>query len=172
MLELLIALFLVGVCALPLAQLPMKALQEETRSAYRMQLHRLADIAFAEFKEKIYQQEIPWKEICSPREAKSIFIPKEPAKVDFEPLRPRTFERKATFYSVGKKAKNGEEIRKVTFQVAFKTKEKKFLLFRGKKNRYAPSVFTYQIIVVKPSPAEQTPLEIAPANPPKGQAVG
>src|ERR1043165_9034517 len=87
MLELLIALFLVGVCALPLAQHPMKALQEETRSAYRMQLHRLADIAFAEFKEKIYQQEIPWKEICSPREAKSIFIPKEPAKVDFEPLR-------------------------------------------------------------------------------------
>src|SRR5262249_48145107 len=68
------------------------------------------------------------------------------------------------FYSVGKKGKTGEEARMVTFQVSFKVKEK-FLLFRGKRNRYAPSVFTYRMLVVKSSPTEQTPLGIAPTKP-------
>lgn len=135
-----------------------------------MQFHHYADLAFAEFKEKIYQQEIPWKEICSPREAKSDFRLEKPA---IDPIGGRTFERKATFYSVGKKGKKGEEVRLVTFSISFKTKEKKFSLFRGKKDRYAPCSFTYKMLVVKSSLDEQQqPLEIPPTTPPKGQAVG
>ena len=37
MLEMLIAVVLVGLCALPLAQIPMRALQQEYHSAYRLQ---------------------------------------------------------------------------------------------------------------------------------------
>ncbi len=170
MLELLIALFLVGICALPLAEIPMKALTEETKSAYRMQMHRLADLTYAEFKEKLYKQEIPWKEICSPQNSKANF-PVKSATVAFEPLGSRTFSQSADFHSVGKKGKNGEEIRLVTLKVAFKTK-KKFMLFQGGKKRSAPCVFTYQTLVVKSSPTEQPSLEIAPTNPPKGQALG
>jgi hypothetical protein len=173
MLELLIALFLVGLCALPLAEIPMKTLRDEISSAYRMQFHHYADLAFAEFKEKIYQQEIPWKQICSPREAKSAF---KLEKTLIDPIGGRAFERKATFYSVGKKGKKGEEIRLVTFIVSFKTKEKRFSLFRGKKGvkkeRYAPCSFTYKMLVVKSSLEEQQPLELPPTTTPKGQAVG
>ncbi len=173
MLELLIALFLVSICVLPLAEIPMRALKEETKSAYRMQFHHYADLAFAEFKEKIYRQEIPWKQICSPNEAKSEFRLEKPA---FDSIGGRKFERKATFYSVGKKGKKGEEVRLVTFKISFKMQEERFSLFRGKKNekkdRYAPRSFTYKMLVVKSSPGEQQPLEIPPTTPPKGQALG
>lgn len=171
MLELLIGLFLVGIVVLPLAQIPMKALKEQTKSAYRMQLHHYADLAFAEFKEQLYRQEISWKQICSPRNDKS-FFELESVTIDLDSLKPRTFERTATFFSIGKKGKKGEDIRLVTFKVSFTTNEKKFRLFRGeKKDRNAPSSFTYKLVVVKSGPEEQRPLEIAPTNPPQGQTA-
>ena len=173
LLEMLIGLFLVSLCALPLVQLPMKALKEEIGSAYRIQWHRCADLTFAKFKEKIYRQEISWKEIASPRKTPSVF-PVDPVTISFKPIGSRTYPCKASFYSVGKKGKNGEEIRLVTFTVSFITKEK-FLFFRGgknKKNRSAPAVFTYQLLIIKPTLNEQPPLESAPTNPPKGQALG
>jgi hypothetical protein len=148
----LIALFLAGMCALPLARLPMQALQEETKSAYRMQMHRLADLAFAKFKEKLYQEEISWKEITSPRGKKALIVldDKGIVEVGFKPLGIRKFIRKCTLYSVGKKGKSGEELRLATFQVKFTPQEKKYPLFGKSK---AP-VFTYQILITKSNPAE------------------
>jgi hypothetical protein len=146
MLELMIALFLVLTCALPLAQLPLKALKEETKSAYRIQIHRLADLAFAQFKEKLYRQEISWQELSSPSNDRAVFVT-DTVTVGFEQLGAQKFHRKATFYSIGKKGQREEEWRLVTFKVNFKPQEKKYPLFRNKTGSKASSTLTYQVLV-------------------------
>ena len=55
LLELLIALVLVGTIALPLAQLPMQATQEQLKSLQRSQSQRLADNGLPKLKEKLYK---------------------------------------------------------------------------------------------------------------------
>lgn len=155
MLELMIALFLVGTFALPLARLPMHAMHEEFKSAYRMQAQRLADLRFAEFKEKIYRQEIPWKDIIKTREEK-FKLPNEDVEVSFEPLGKRKFLIEKTLHSVGKKTKEGEEYRLATLRVKISPQEIKFKLFRTKKGRVRSRVYTYQTLICKSAvPAAQ-----------------
>ncbi|MGC2594776.1 MAG: hypothetical protein WA347_00670 [Rhabdochlamydiaceae bacterium] len=152
-----IALFLVGMCALPLAQLPMKALTEVTKSSHRMQMHRLADFAFSQIKEKLYQQEISWKEITNPRGKKAIVLDDgKIVEVGFKPLGKRKFIRKCTLHSVGKKGKSGEESRLVTFEVKFTPQDKKYPLFGKDKAGKAKAgpVFIYKIFVTKSNSPE------------------
>jgi hypothetical protein len=146
MLELLIALFLVGTYALPLAQLPMKAIREQMKSCYRMQIQRLADLAFAEVKEKLYRQEISWKEISRPATDKATILD-DTIEVSLEPLGTRRFYREGTLHSVGKKGKEGEEWRLITFRVLFKPQDKHFKIFRGKKGVKSSHIFTYRALV-------------------------
>jgi hypothetical protein len=168
-----IGLYLVALCALPLAQLPMKALKEETKSAYRMQMHRFADLAFAQVKEKLYRQEISWKQISSPSHHPAILF-EDTITVGFEPLGSRQFNRKGTLHSVGKKAQNGEEWRLITFKVTFRPREKKYQLFFNKNGTKASScTFIYQALVNKSNPAVQAPAQtelikdITPESPKK-----
>ncbi len=106
MLELLIALFLVAACALPLAQLPIKAAQEEFNCAYRMHAERLADLAFAKVKEKLYGQEISWEEICSPR-GKGAQVFEDTVSVDIESQNVKKFIRRSTLLRRARKSKTG-----------------------------------------------------------------
>lgn len=163
MLELMIALLLVGACALPLSQFPMRAIQEEYKSAYRMQAQRLADLAFADFKEKLYKEGIPWKEISRARKDKTIVL-NDVVEVSFEPLGKRKFLRLGTLHSVGKKAQNSDEWRLATFRVKITPQQKGFKLFRTKKSSVASRIFTYQVFISKTSaPATPTP---SPETPP------
>ena len=156
MLELLIGIFLFGVCASPLIRLPLKALREETKNAYRMQMHRYADIAFSEVKEKLYRQEISWKEISSPANNPKV-LPEEKIIIDLsKELGKRTFDRKVTLHSVGKKGQNGEEYRLATVKVTFKPQEKKSDLFRVKKgSKISSRTFIYKVFIKKAGVAEQ-----------------
>jgi hypothetical protein len=159
LLELMIGLYLVSLCALPLAQLPMKTLKEEIKSAYRMQMHRFADLAFAQIKEKLYRQEISWKQISSPSDDPTILM-EDTITIAFEPLGSRKFNRKGTLHSVGKKAKSGEEWRLITFKVKFKPQEKKYKLFFNKKgSKVSSRTFIYQVLVSKSNPEEQSKTE-------------
>jgi hypothetical protein len=168
MLELMIALLLVTLCALPLAQLPTKALLEETNAAYRMQLHRYADLAFAEFKEQLYQQGIPWEKICSLKKAP---IPTLEGNVTiaFAARGEQVFHRTATLKSVGKKGKNGEECRLVTCDITFKSLQKSLWLTRTKKKGVTKPLrtFTYRLLVKKAGLVAEAPQESAPPNPVK-----
>jgi hypothetical protein len=148
LLELLIALFLVGSCALPLACFPMRAIQEEIKSAYRMEMPRLADLAFAEFKEKLYYQEFPWDMIASSSENKATVID-DFAEISIDPVGLKKFKRTATMHSIGKKGKQGEEWRLVTFIVKFQPVAGKLKFFQGKKRNKKGCVFTYQVILEK-----------------------
>ena len=150
MLELMIALCLVATCALPLAQLPKRVIQEEFHSAYRLQAQRLADLAFAEIKEKLYQEKISWKEICSPRGEGSCVLD-QIADAPFGRLGVRKFLCKATLHSVGKTGKGSEEFRLATARVTVTPQESGLKLFRTKKNRVRSRIFTYQILLSKPT---------------------
>ncbi len=162
MFELMIALFLVGSFALPLARFPMQAIQEEFKSAYRMQAQRLADLAFAEIKEKLYKNEIPWKEIIKPRNNKAVVLNDFP-EVAFDPLGKRTFSRQATIHSIGKMGKDSEEWRLATVRVKITPQEKKLKLFRSKKNLVKSRIYTYQILINKSLPTPPAIAEVPPA---------
>lgn len=161
MLELMIALFLVGLCALPLAQFPTRAAKEEYNSAYRMQAQRLADLAFAEVKEKLYRQEISWKTISSAQSAKSI-IPIDAMDVSIDPPYKKKFSRQATIYSVGKKTQNAEQWRLATIRIKITPQQKGIKLFRSKKSTAASRVFTYQVLINKAPISETTPSTLEP----------
>lgn len=143
----LIALFLIGSYALPLAHFPMRAIQEEIKSYYRMELHRLGDLAFGEFKEKLYVKEIPWEAIAhSANDRAKIFD--DIVELSIDPIGTRKFKRVATMYSVGKKDREGVEWWLVTFRVKFSPVENRFKLFRAKSNS---RFFTYQVLLEKTS---------------------
>jgi len=171
MLELMIALFLVSIYVLPLAQLPMKALREEINTSYRMQLHRYADLAFAEFKEQLYRQKIPWEKLCN---TSSENMSVENVEISFAALGKRTLIRTVTLRSVGKKGKNTEEWRLVTFKVTFKSQEKKLWLTRTKKGNPKPAcTFEYRLLVGKAGLAAPPPPapELDPPKPVKEIAL-
>jgi hypothetical protein len=165
MFELMIALFLVGSFALPLAQFPMGAVQEEYKSAYRMQAQRLADLAFTNVKERLYKKEISWKEIAKPRKDK-VLILDDVAEVSFEPLGKRKFTRQATLYSIGKAGKNSEEWRLATVRVKITPQEKRIKLFRSKEKPVKSRIYTYQVLISKSSAANLDIAESTPKNPP------
>lgn len=144
----------------------MRAIQEEVRSAYRMQAQRLADLAFAEIKEKLYRNEIPWKQIAQPSQEKTVVL-EDVVEVAIEPLGKRKFVRRGTLHSVGKKAQNGDEWRLATFRVEIKPLEKGMKLFQGKKNPRTSKSFIYQVLVGKTSAPAAAPVlpEGAPTGP-------
>jgi len=155
LLELLIALFLIGMCALPLARLPMKALQEEMNSAYRMHAQRLADLAFATLLEQLYTQEIPWKQIESPWKNRKVVL-EDRVTVFIKSLGKKEFVRRATLHSVGKKSKEGDPWHLVTFRITIGSAEKESKTFRK------PPLFTYQVLVGKSAlPPTTTPAPAA-----------
>jgi hypothetical protein len=149
MLELMIALCLVATCALPLVQFPKRVIQEEFHSAYRLQAQRLADLAFAQIKEKLYREKISWKEICSPKGEGSTVL-EETLKAPFGRLGTRTFLCKGTLHSVGKTGKGQEEFRLATLRVTITPEQRGLKLFRTKKNRVASKTYTYQMLLSKP----------------------
>lgn len=145
-----IGIFLICFCVFPLVRLPTRALNEETKIAYRVQLHRFADLSFAKIKEMLYRQEISWKDLS--RTSKEAAVPiDDTIAISLEPLGSRKFQRKVLLYSVGKKDQEGEEWRLVTVKVKFKP------LFLNKGESKAPRTFTYQVLVNQSNPAAQSP---------------
>lgn len=153
LLELLIGLFLVSMCALPLVRLPMRTLQEETKSAWRMMMHRYADLAYAQIREELYTRKIDWEILSTPRKEKAVVLDDE-ITIDMAHLGKRTFKRKGYLWSVGKKDKENKELRLVTFQVQFQTVNR-FKLFRSKSKQTLSTPYTYQLLAEEQKPAPQ-----------------
>ncbi len=156
LLELLIAITLIGTLALPVVNFPLQALREEIKSIYRIETQRLADKTFAEFKADLYSQKIRWEDLAQPRKNK-VKILDDLIQLSLEPLSPRKFKRKATVHSCLRE-QEGQQWRLVTFYVTFAPCDKQTPLFRGqfaakkdkRKKRIPESyIFTYQVVVGK-----------------------
>jgi hypothetical protein len=148
MIELLIALFLVTACVLPLARFPFLAAQEEFNSAYRLQVQRLADLACADIQEQLCKEEILWKDIIRSEKDKATVLDNK-VTISFDPLGKRTFSVLGTLHSVGKKGPNGEEWRLATVSVNIEPLKKEVKLFRTKKRIMTARIFTYQLLIHK-----------------------
>ncbi len=147
LLELLIGLFLLSTCALPLVHLPMQTLQEAVKSAWRIQMHHYADLAFAEIKEKVYTRQVEWDEMTAPRAQKNLILDDEVAYC-LPVTGRRTFCRKGYLHSVGKKNNEGKEFRLVTCTIAFQTKDR-LRLFKLRKRKRDTVSYVYQFTVEK-----------------------
>lgn len=73
LLETIIALFLITICLLPIAQNPIFFLKSQIISLEKMDLERIADLSFSEIKEKLYKNEIPFDEIIKNEEKSKLY---------------------------------------------------------------------------------------------------
>lgn len=65
LLEILIALAITSLAALPLALSPIHALQKEREMLEEIEYGRIADYSFSDIKEMLLQNSIPWEELSS-----------------------------------------------------------------------------------------------------------
>lgn len=87
LLEIMIAIALVSLCALPLALSPLQTLKKEIELLEKLECERIAEVSFAEIKEELLRNEIPWKELSTSKKEKNI-----------NPLRPYTFSLRGIGY--------------------------------------------------------------------------
>lgn len=70
LLEVLIALFLVTLCIIPLVREPLRMLKKEMAKIEEMEKERLADYVYSQLREKFLKNEIPWSQIPKKKEIK------------------------------------------------------------------------------------------------------
>lgn len=137
--EILIAFFLVALCAVPLVRQPLQFYRSEMKSLEQLERERLADWTFTEIKEKLLKTEIPWKKIPA-KGNKSPAFSLPSATIQIPGCRAKQIERTFTLSCTGEKKGLHEEIyRSLLISVDFLPD-----LFSKK-----PSHYTYRVIVQK-----------------------
>ena len=148
LLELLIALSLFTLCILPLVELPFKALSEEIKSCQRMQLQRLADLAFADIEAQLFQNQISWDELSCKRNEKTQLI-KDIQAVQLKGIGKRDFARTCNIWtSRTKEGKNQEQHRLITIELEYKSINDPHF-FPTIKSSTNKAVFRHQVYVLR-----------------------
>jgi hypothetical protein len=145
LLEVLIALTLVMLCAFPLIVKPLYNYRYEMQALEEMERERLADWTFSEIKEQMLKAAIPWEKLPSHNVTTGPFS-MEPAAIQVPGRAAKRIERSYTLFGKGKKVGvKGEVYRmiyvKIVFDPVLPKKEK---------------TYTYRLIAQKlprPSPA-------------------
>lgn len=139
LLEILIAIFLVSLCLIPLIQTPIRSYRNEFRLLEEIERDRLADWTFSEIKEKLLKNEFPWENFPTPTLTTRPFSLPD-ATLQIPGLPTKTIQRKFSF-KCGKKGEKvgpkGEIYRLVTLSIHFspsppKAKEYSYRLFLRK----------------------------------------
>ena len=73
LLEVLIAVSLISLCAVPLVVRPLQIYRAEMNLLWEIEGERLADWSFSEIKEKLLKNEIPWKKLPDKEEKELSF---------------------------------------------------------------------------------------------------
>jgi len=139
LLEVLVALTLVILCAVPLILKPIQVYRAERFFLEEVEGERLADLTFSEIKEKLLNNEIAWEKIPDMNQTSSPF--KLPPGTLFVPGRaPKRVERTYTLRCKGeKKGLNGETYKMIHVKVEFSPE-----LSRRKKKENA---YRYRVAV-------------------------
>ncbi len=117
LLEILIALFLVSLCILPLVQYPLRMLKIEREKLEEMEKERMADWTFSEVKELLLKNEIPWEKIPKKGETSPPF-PLPDLLLQLPGCKPKKIAR--SFFLKGqamKLGKSGEDIRQIYIHI-------------------------------------------------------
>lgn len=150
LLELLIALLLVTSFLFPLAEIPMRALREEMKSLYRMQISRLADVGYAKVREALYKKDISWEDLEKGGRAFQIVF-EHPCSCSLSPISSKKFIRKGSIKLVSKKVKNEEEWCLLMALIEIAPEQKKeFPIFKRQADRKKDyKKFAYYTIIHK-----------------------
>ena len=136
LLEVLIALALVALCAIPLIVKPIRAYRGELKNLEAAERERLADWTFSEIKEELYRNKIPWEKIPKLHETKGPF-PLEPGNIYIPGHEPKEIERSFTLFGQGEKeGEAGDLFRMIYVHILFKP------TFSKKQKPY-----TYRVVV-------------------------
>ena len=106
LLEVLLALSLVIICAVPLVKQPLKLYKNEVAYLEKMERERLADWTFTEVKEILLKNGIPWEKI-PPRGTKTGPFPLPSVVMEIPGCKTKVIERK--FFLKGRGEKVGKE---------------------------------------------------------------
>jgi len=106
LLEILIGIFIVSLCLIPLIQSPILVYRAEMKQLEEIEGERLADWTFSEIKEKLLKNEIPWEKLPSPEMKSGPFS--LPSKlIHILGGKGKTIERSFTLYCSKKGEKEG-----------------------------------------------------------------
>lgn len=113
LMEILIALFLVSLCIIPLIGQPLRLAKNEFQKLELMEKERLADWIFSEVKEMFLKNEIPWEKIPELQKTTGPFF--MPAvKIQFPGCKEKKIPCKFTLWGQGEKTGvNGEKYRHI-----------------------------------------------------------
>ncbi len=142
LLEVLIALALMMVCAVPLIVGPARGFRQEMAKFEEMERERIADLSFAEIKEQLHRNQIPWSRLPALRETKGPFSLKSEA-IQIPNQKEKRIERRFFLYGKGeKRTPNGEVIRmiyaKIEFDPPLGNKKKHYIYRTMAKKSAAP----------------------------------
>lgn len=139
LLEVMIALTLVALCAIPLILKPIRVYRSEMRLLEEGEGERLADWTFSEIEEQLFKNSIPWEKLPALRATTHPFV-MSPAAIHVPGRKPKQIERAFTLYGKGEKeGLNGETYRMLYVTIYFRPE-----LSRRKKKDNA---YVYRVIV-------------------------
>ncbi len=96
LLEILIACSLLALCAAPLMSRPVFLYRSQMKALQNLELERLADLSFAEVKEMLLKNQIPWKKLPTEKKPKAEY-PLPAIDLQIPHCEPSPMERKAIF---------------------------------------------------------------------------
>ncbi len=117
LLEVLIALFLVSLCIVPLIRQPLQMFKNELEKLEMVEKERLADWTFSEIKEMFLKNEIPWEKI-PPLNQKTDPIPMLDRKLHLPGCKEKKIPCFFTLWTRGAKdGASGEEYRQIYIDI-------------------------------------------------------
>lgn len=93
LLEILVALAIVSMCAIPIARQPIRYFKMSIKAIHKMESERIAELSCLEIKEKLYNNEISWDRLPKGRK-NTLFIPLSPHTLKVDAISDITLQRK------------------------------------------------------------------------------
>lgn len=133
LLELVIAFFLLSICALPLVRNPLHLLKQQYAALEKAELARQAAVDFADIRGRLNgkdEKSITWEQLCKKMPTKSDGGPPDNGeeKITLTIGKPRTYLKKVYWGWVSKgvkKGKEGREIKLINFRIIYQRLDKK-----------------------------------------------
>lgn len=151
LLEVIIALTLVALCAIPLILKPIRVYRSEMRSLEEGEGERLADWTFSEIKERLLKNEIPWEKLPALNETTPPFLMSS-STISVPGRKPKRIERAFTLYGKGEKQGIGGEIYRMIYvkihfspELSRRKKKENTYVYRISVRRMPKSQFNKQI---------------------------
>lgn len=144
LLEILLALSIVSLCAIPIVRQPILFFRSQIHSLRNMEYERIADLSFLEIKSQLYRNEIIWDKIPKTKK-NSLLQPLPPYILEIAGLASQEIERNYyLWWNVEKKGPNNTLYRLIHISIQIAPPQQKKRMKQ----------FSYRVLVQKNNPLE------------------